>query len=593
MPKPVVYEISLKDILSGQIKHAEGNVNHFEHTVEHSRDLIKEMTGAAAGFFGLYQGVEFVKSSVEAYNNVEKSLSQLRAGLESTHGAAGVTYEELTEGAERFAASTIYNKETLLDMQAQLLSFPEVTKETFADAEQAIMDLATRTGHSLHDVSIMVGKALGDPTKGITALRRVGVEFSQSQTEVIKKLAETGHVAQAQKMILKELSREYAGSTAAASATDGGKLEILKHQFDEVKESIGKLVMEETIKLAPTIKELIGDTKHFVEWLDKNKDSIIEVGKAIGEITIAMWAFGKAGAAIEATTALWETLSAVVAKVNGGIEATAAAETTAAAAGATGAGTTAAASAGTTAATSEVAAASVVGAGGMVIGAAAVFAMAAGVYEFYQKYLSKITNYLDGKGGVSNEDLEGEEWLKKNRQEEAEKKEKSDISALQHSTSYTFNDKKFRKDIMLGMMPEDVRGHYEEAYSSIKHDTVNGKQTAISKISEADFAKYVSSNAELQKAIVSMSDLDRQHIFEILDKLVKPGKSGKTSTGATLSDMQSSVTGQNVKNYNIRIENMIREFTVKAATVKEAAPDIKRVVTEAMTDAINDSEVNN
>ena len=573
MPKNVEYQISLKDLLSGKIQKAEGHVNHFEHTLEHTTDLTKELMGAAVGFFGLYQGVEFIKSSVEAYNNVEKSLSQLRAGLESTHGAAGVTYEELTEGAEKFAASTIYNKETLLDMQAQLLSFPEITKENFEDAEQAIMDLATRTGHSLHDVSIMVGKALGDPTKGITALRRVGVEFSESQTEVIKKLAETGHVARAQQLILKELGREYAGSTTAASKTAGGQLEILKHQFDEVKESVGKLVMEETVKLAPTIKELVVDFKNIVEWVDKHKEGIIETTKVVGEITVAMWAFGKTKSAIEGLIGAWTVLKGV-AKSAGEVMAT-----TSVAGGGAVVGAEAAAGGATGAATSEVAIATLMGSAAVVSSSIALAATIIGSPLFSKTVRDYI--YDSSQKGNKSQQLDPDS---------TSNILKAEISAydaqIQQNGKTNISDLGGLKDITslagLKIADEDLEKYEKQFSDNISKYNKNTGENVSTDIMP-----------NLVSAFKGEDHISADDILHYLKKY-EPAEKIKAKTAAAISDAQSSVTGQTVKNIYVTINGgLVHEFNVRTGSIKEAAPDIKRIVTGALTDAINDSEVNN
>ena len=49
----------------------------------------------------------------------------------------------------------------------------------------------------------MVGKALNDPLKGLTALSRIGVQFTAQQQEQIKAMVEVGDVAGAQKIILR------------------------------------------------------------------------------------------------------------------------------------------------------------------------------------------------------------------------------------------------------------------------------------------------------------------------------------------------------------------------------------------------------
>jgi hypothetical protein len=54
--------------------------------------------------------------------------------------------------------------------------------------------------------AIQLGKALNDPIKGVTALQRVGVSFTQSQKDQIKTLVESGDTMDAQKIILGELS---------------------------------------------------------------------------------------------------------------------------------------------------------------------------------------------------------------------------------------------------------------------------------------------------------------------------------------------------------------------------------------------------
>jgi hypothetical protein len=61
-------------------------------------------------------------------------------------------------------------------------------------------------GTDMKGAAIQVGKALQDPVHGISALRRVGVNFNESQVETIKKLVETGQAAKAQGLILAELN---------------------------------------------------------------------------------------------------------------------------------------------------------------------------------------------------------------------------------------------------------------------------------------------------------------------------------------------------------------------------------------------------
>jgi len=49
-----------------------------------------------------------------------------------------------------------------------------------------------------------------------------------------------------------------------------------------------------------------------------------------------------------------------------------------------------------------------------------------------------------------------------------------------------------------------------------------------------------------------------------------------------------------VKNTYITINGgLVHSFKVTTQTLKDSTPDIKRLVTQALTDALNDSEINN
>jgi tape measure domain-containing protein len=70
----------------------------------------------------------------------------------------------------------------------------------------------------------------------------------------------------------------------------------------------------------------------------------------------------------------------------------------------------------------------------------------------------------------------------------------------------------------------------------------------------------------------------------------KPKKPATPST--TLKSDVAKITGQQVKNIYITINGgLIHDFTVKTTSVKESIPDIKRIVTQVLTDSINDSQI--
>jgi len=161
--------------------------------------------------------------SVRAFQNQAKAIAQVEAGLKSTGNVAGKTSAELQKMASDLQKTTLFGDEDILqNATAQLLTFTNITGQQFDRTQKAALDLATRLDGDLKSASIQLGKALNDPVANLSALSRSGIQFSAEQKEVIKSLAETGRLAEAQTIILDELNKQYGGSAEAAALADGG-----------------------------------------------------------------------------------------------------------------------------------------------------------------------------------------------------------------------------------------------------------------------------------------------------------------------------------------------------------------------------------
>ena len=222
---------------------------------------------AAAGTAAVAFGVSAVKSFAES----EDAIAQLNAVLKSTKGVAGVTSKAAIKLADSMQRVTKFSDEEILSAESLILTFTKINKKIFPDTVKIVADMSTALGQDLKSSSIQVGKALQDPILGVTALRRVGVNFSAAQKDVIKNLVDTGQSAKAQAIILKELQVEFGGSAKAAGETFSGKLAILKNSFDEVKESIGKVIIEALTPLFTKLATFVASDK-FQLWLQKATD---------------------------------------------------------------------------------------------------------------------------------------------------------------------------------------------------------------------------------------------------------------------------------------------------------------------------------
>lgn len=262
MTEQVVYEMNLRDKLSAGIEAAKGHVDRLEQSLGGVKRIIE---GIGIGLLA-FKGAEFIKESAEEWEKMEFSISQVESALKSTGGAAGLTFDELKKGAEDTAHNLKFTQAEILGMQSVLLTFPAVTRETFGEASTIIEDMSTRLGQDLKSSTIQVGKALQDPARGITALRRVGVNFNETQVETIKNLVATNHAADAQALILKELKFEFGGAAEAAAEAD--KSFRFDKTVEENKVALGELIdkikedlMPAMIGFANGVKAVIGFLK--------------------------------------------------------------------------------------------------------------------------------------------------------------------------------------------------------------------------------------------------------------------------------------------------------------------------------------------
>jgi phage-related protein len=179
----------------------------------------------------------FMKKSIDAAAEAKKTAALTAAVIKSTGGVANVTAEEVEKQAESLAELTGQSKETIQSGENMLLTFRNVRNEAgkgndiFNQATTAITDMSAALGKDPKAAALQLGKALNDPVKGMTALSRSGIQFTDTQKKVITGFVDQGKTAQAQKVILKEVSKEFGGA-AESQATSGAKLKVAMTQLE-------------------------------------------------------------------------------------------------------------------------------------------------------------------------------------------------------------------------------------------------------------------------------------------------------------------------------------------------------------------------
>ena len=224
--------------------------------------LVFDVSGLAAGAFNAVKDaagamVGFVTDSVKEAMEAEDIQAQLNAVLKSTGGIAGVTADQVNALAASLAKETRFSDDAIVSGQNMLLTFTNIGKDVFPRATETILDMSQALGQDMKSLAIQLGKALNDPIAGITALRRVGVSFTDEQQEMIKSLVESGDLMQAQTLILDEMQKEFGGSATAAGDTFAGQLDILKNKIGDIKEAIGNALLPVLSGLAERFSKLI------------------------------------------------------------------------------------------------------------------------------------------------------------------------------------------------------------------------------------------------------------------------------------------------------------------------------------------------
>ena len=231
----------------------------------------------------------FGAASIAAFDKQAKAIAQVEAGIKSTGGAAGFTSKQLQKMASELQGKTLFGDEVILkDATSQLLTFTNIAGEQFARTQIAALNLATRLDGDLKSASIQLGKALNDPIANLSALSRSGIQFSVEQKKVIKELAETNRLAEAQTIILDELEKQYGGAAEAAAQAGAGGLKQLQNQFGDLMEEIGGMLLPIVIDLGNQFKTLLEGFKNLSPEVKKMVITVGILAGALGPLLIVL-----------------------------------------------------------------------------------------------------------------------------------------------------------------------------------------------------------------------------------------------------------------------------------------------------------------
>lgn len=214
---------------------------------------------------------DFAVSVYEEGREAQLSQQGLLQTLMSTGNTAHTTVQKIQDLSMAISENSKYTDEQVQAGAGMLLTFKKIGEDVFPQATQAAVDLAEKFGGDITENAMRLGKALDDPVRGVTALRRVGVTFSKDQETMIKQLVKTGDVAGAQAIIMKEVTRQ-SGGFAASQATSYDKL---NHKIHDMKEAIGLALLPTLDKFGDKMMKVLDSPAvqaaltNLIDWLGK------------------------------------------------------------------------------------------------------------------------------------------------------------------------------------------------------------------------------------------------------------------------------------------------------------------------------------
>jgi phage-related protein len=247
--------------------------------------LKKAVVPAAAALAGLGG---FLVTAAKGAEDARIANEKLGSVLDTM--GFGAATDRVSAYAESLEKTVAVDADVIKATQTKLATFGELTKSVgkadgaFDRATKAALDLAAAGFGTAEGNAVQLGKALQNPIKGIAALAKSGVTFTDSEKEKIKALTESGKLLEAQEMILKAVEGQV-GGTAEASASSFDKM---KFSLAGVSDTFGEMLLPVIDAVAPKLAA-------FSEWAQKNpglmKIAVITIGAltaAVVALNIAM-----------------------------------------------------------------------------------------------------------------------------------------------------------------------------------------------------------------------------------------------------------------------------------------------------------------
>lgn len=282
----VIYELRLRDFLSKGVEEADEHVSQLHENLGRVGNML-ETLGVG---FAIFEGAEFVKSSVEEFHNLNQATVQLQNTMENMGTYTKDNFDKAVEGAKSLADGINFTQQQVISMQSQLALVGSIGPDQLNRVSIAAADVATKMGISLEEAGNMLGKGINNPEMA----RRIGMslKIDPKIIEHVTFLAKHGKEAEARMLFLGEAEKKVGG--AAKAAFDADPMAQYTKGVEDLQLAVGEAGEDILTSLKPALLWVVGELKDFAEavksgiaWMKKHKDLIKSIGIAVGAAALA------------------------------------------------------------------------------------------------------------------------------------------------------------------------------------------------------------------------------------------------------------------------------------------------------------------
>ncbi len=242
-------------------------------------------SGLALGVFAVAASAVTLgmRHMVRVFSEAEVRFKTTEGLLKATSFSAGKTAHQIEMLSRDIALGTLAGTQEVREAANILLTFRSISNKTFDRALRASQDMVASGFGNIKTNAVQLGKALESPREGLTALKRIGVDFTGDQKKLIKTLSDTGRLLEAQRVVLAGVERQMKGAGVAAADSLAGAYDTLTEAGGRTLERWGEMIAKGT-----RLKGIMSSIGNFLERNNKIADdprfALKDVDQKIAEI---------------------------------------------------------------------------------------------------------------------------------------------------------------------------------------------------------------------------------------------------------------------------------------------------------------------